>query len=101
MEKKRAEYIVIRGGFWRGVVGDVFMYGILLVMYWFNYNHLGNNGVLNVLFTVLVVMFITNLFATKYKHTFYSYEELQEYLAKVADPVGSTTASAKDKASEN
>lgn len=82
MGKKQAEYIVVRDSFWLGVIGDVIMYGIVLGMYWFNYHYLGNNGVLNVLFTLLVIMFITKLFGSKYRHDFYSYDEAIEWLQK-------------------
>lgn len=79
MSKQVSEYVVIRDGFWQGIVGDLFMYGCLLGLYWFNFNYFGNNGVLNVIFTVIAVMFIAGLFAT-YKHKFYSKEEAIEYL---------------------
>lgn len=84
MNNKKIEYILVRDSFWAGVLGDAFMYGILLGMYWFNYNHLGDNGVLNIVFTLLAIMFIANLFAAKWKHTFYSYDEALQYLKSKA-----------------
>lgn len=83
MTDKKMEYIVIRDSFWRGVIGDVIMYGILLAMYIVNYKYLGNNGVLNVMFTILVIVFITNLFSLKYRHVFYSKEDAIKYLERI------------------
>lgn len=83
MSKKQIEYIVVRDGFWWGVIGDLIMYGILLGLYVVNYKYLGNSGWLNVIFTLLWVVFITNLFAGKLKKTFYSKEEAIKYLEQL------------------
>lgn len=80
------EYMVVRDSLVKGVIGDVFMYGSLLGMYWFNYHYLGNNGVLNVIFTVIAIMLITNLFSTKYRKVFYSYDDALAYLQSKSKP---------------
>lgn len=85
MQDKKTEYIVIRDSFVLGIIGDVVMFGTLLGLYYFNYHNLGNNSALNVIFTIFVTMMIVNLFNSKYKHTFYSYGEAMDYLARNAD----------------
>jgi hypothetical protein len=82
MDKKEEKIIVIRDNFILGVLGDAFMYGSLLGLYWFNYHYLGNNGVLNVIFSIIAVMFIANLFTKVFgnRKEFYSNREAIEYL---------------------
>lgn len=74
------QYIVIRDGFWWGVIGDAIMYGLLFGGYWLNYSHLGNNGILNIIYTILVIPMIVNGFSHKFKKEFFSPEEAVEYL---------------------
>lgn len=85
---QQTEYIVVRDGFWWGVIGDLVMYGILLGLYVANYKWLGNNGVLNVIFTLFVLVFITNLFAGKLKKTFYRPKDAIKYLEKLGPTNG-------------
>lgn len=82
---KEVTYIIIRDGFWWGIVGDIFMYGCLLGLYWFNYNQLGNNGVLNIIFTLIGITFVVNLFAkgSGRKQEFFSKDDAIKYLEQM------------------
>jgi hypothetical protein len=79
------EYIVIRDGFWRGIIGDLFMYGCLLGLYTVNYRFLGNNGVLNVIFTVLAIFMIVSIVGAKHTHKFVSKADAIKYLESIED----------------
>ena len=94
-ERKKVEILVLRDSFILGVIGDLFMYGCLLTLYWFNYHYLGNNGLLNVIFTIIGIVFITNAFSVLAgkKQYFYSYDEALSFLASKVERDGSENAS--------
>lgn len=81
----KKEYIVVRDGFWRSIFGDLFMYSCLLGLYVVNYHFLGNNGVLNVIFTIMAMIMIVGAFSQKASHKFNSKKDAIKYLESIED----------------
>jgi len=78
--KKDIKYIVVRDGFWWGVVGDAFMYGCLGGLWYLNYHYLGNSWFIGFTLGFMIIVTVAAKFTSSFRKVFYSYKEALDYL---------------------
>lgn len=71
----KENYIVVNEGFLKSAAKDVVTFAILFVMFWLNYEFIGNNWIVHI---CIFIMFLVGLSAIRRKE--YTLEEAITYL---------------------
>jgi hypothetical protein len=75
----RNEYIYYQEGFVRSIVSDIFTFGSILAVLYFNHQYLSGNGWLDFFF-VLTIMLLAGARNSKHTHRFNSKKDLLKYI---------------------
>ena len=82
---KQKEIIYFRESLAQSLLADLTTFGSLVFSFWFNYNYIGNNTLLNAVLLVMLLM-IVNSRASEKRKDFTSKKELLEYLQSTSQP---------------
>ena len=78
---EQSNYVIIKEGLLNSIISDIVSFGSMALMFWFNYNYLGNSLLIKVLIVFLLfVVMVTR--ARKNVNRFKTKEDAIKYLEK-------------------
>lgn len=78
----KKEIIIIKDNLISSIIQDIVSFTILLFCMWFNYKFIGGSYIINAIILLWILGFILR-FTKDDRKTFYSLEELDEYVKKL------------------